>query len=300
MSETPAIARPRFIDGLGELQGDYDAILCDVWGVVHNGREAFPDAVEALSRFRRGGGVVVLITNAPRPNGDVARMLDRLGARREAYDAIVTSGDVTAHLIAEREGQKIFHLGPDRDNGLFDIAAKMMARPPLFSSGDDADYILCTGLFDDAVETPADYEARLSALVARHTPFLCANPDIVVQRGGDLVYCAGALAKLYEELGGEVVYAGKPHPPIYVDAMAAVRSRLPAASAERTLAIGDALQTDIAGATAAGLDALFILGGIHGQELGVGEDDAPDSGAALRIFSREGLQPRYVATALRP
>jgi HAD superfamily hydrolase (TIGR01459 family) len=277
--------------GLGEIAGRYDVVLSDIWGVVHNGRESFAAATDALARFRRGGGTVVLITNAPRPSAPIRAQLDHLKVPREAFDDMVTSGDVTIELIVARGSAPVHHIGPPRDLSLFEAAARSSgAPPPPLVPLDQAEYVLCTGLFDDEREVPGDYDAAFSAMRARDLPFICANPDLVVQRGEDLIYCAGALAQRYEAMGGAAIYAGKPHPPIYAQALklAGVLRGRPVEDA-RVLAIGDAMRTDVAGAVARGIDVLFVTAGIHGEEL---HGDRPMAAAALEQFSaRFGLWP---------
>ncbi|HXF53635.1 MAG TPA: TIGR01459 family HAD-type hydrolase [Hyphomicrobiaceae bacterium] len=235
-----------------------DAFVCDIWGVIHNGVAAYPRAIEACLKFRETGGIVVLLSNAPRPSKAVEIQLAGLGVSRTVYDAVVTSGDLTRRLIAEREGVSLFHLGPERDRGLFDGLDVSLVE------ADAAQLIVCSGLFDDTREGPADYRPRLSALAARRLPMICANPDIVVERGDRLVYCAGALASLYEELGGNVIYAGKPHAPVYdmvCEIIASLKGRpVPRA---RMLAIGDGIRTDIAGALGAGMRAVFVASAVH-------------------------------------
>jgi HAD superfamily hydrolase (TIGR01459 family) len=278
------------IDGLGALSGRYDAILCDIWGVLHNGRDAFAPASAALAAFRRAGGTVALITNAPRPNPVIRDQALHFGVAPEAFDAVVTSGDVTLEMIVARGAAPLHHIGPPRDLALIAAAAERGVTPALVEP-EDAAYVLCTGLFDDSRETPADYAARFDALIARGAPMVCANPDLVVHRGHKLVYCAGALAELYQALGGETVYAGKPYPPIYhasLERIAALRGA-PVAPG-RVLAIGDALRTDLAGAAAVGLDALFVADGIHRDEF-YGPEAAPD--ALQRLLAP--LTPRPVA-----
>ena len=203
-----------FIERFEPLARDYDVLLCDVWGVIHNGLAAFPAACEALTRFRARGGTAILITNAPRPGEAVARILDRLGVPRDAYDAITSSGDVTRGIVASRLAETVFHLGPERDLSIFTGLDVKFARL------ESADYVVCSGLFDDTTETPESYRDMLAAMRARSLFMVCANPDIVVERGDTLVYCAGALADAYAALGGEVLYCGKPHAPIYDAALA--------------------------------------------------------------------------------
>jgi HAD superfamily hydrolase (TIGR01459 family) len=282
---------PPFIEHFSTLAPRFDVALCDVWGVVHNGVTAFPPACDALARFRGGGGTVMLITNAPRPGEIVARFLDRLQVPRAAYDGIVSSGDVTRNVIADRRGQNIFHLGPERDHSIFDDLD--VRRVPLES----ADYAVCTGLFDDNVETPDDYRDLLGRMRARALFMVCANPDVVVERGDRLVYCAGAIADLYAELGGEVLYAGKPHRPIYARALALAESkRGRPVGAERVIAIGDSVRTDLTGAAAMGFAFLFVTAGIHAEELGARDD--PDPAALREIFAAAEVVPNAVMRRL--
>jgi len=283
---------PQLIERFAPLARDYDVLLCDVWGVVHNGVAAFAPAGEALSRFRAGGGTVILITNAPRPGATVERILGRLGVPRHAYDAITSSGDVTRGIVKERLGERVFHLGPPRDRPIF-AGLEVNFAPP-----ETADYVVCSGLFDDSTETPEDYRALLAAMRARALFMVCANPDIVVERGDTLVYCAGALADAYAELGGEVLYCGKPHAPIYRAALGDAAARRGGAPPplRRVLAIGDSVRTDLKGAAAFGIDCLFVLSGIHAEEFG--GRDAPDLSSLDAIFKAAGVAPRAVARRL--
>jgi HAD superfamily hydrolase (TIGR01459 family) len=275
-----------FIEHFEPLARDYDVLFCDVWGVIHNGIAAFPAACDALLRFRERGGSAILITNAPRSGDAVARILDRLGVPREAYDAITSSGDVTRGIVAKRVGQRVFHLGPPRDTSIF--AGLDVTFAPLAS----ADYVVCSGLFDDTTETPDSYRATLAEMRARSLLMVCANPDIVVERGDTLVYCAGALADAYAGLGGEVLYCGKPYAPIYETALATAsvaRAGQPVVR-KRLLAIGDSVRTDLKGADAFGLDYLFVTSGIHAEEYGSRE--APDLAALNAIFADARVRPK--------
>jgi HAD superfamily hydrolase (TIGR01459 family) len=281
----------RRIAGLREIADGYDVLLSDVWGVVHNGRESFSAATSALAEFRRRCGAVVLITNAPRPSAPIRAQLDELRVPRAAYDAIVTSGDVTAGLIAARGAAPVHHIGPQRDMSLLaDAAALSEGEPARLVALEEAEYVLCTGLFDDQTETPADYEPLLGVMRERGLTMICANPDLVVQRGDRLIYCAGAIAERYEQMGGAAIYAGKPYPPIYreaIDRALAIRGN-PIEDA-RILAIGDAMRTDVAGAVRRGLDCLFVTQGIHREEL---PGDKSLEAEALEQFSlRHGLRP---------
>ena len=248
----------KLLTGLSEIAANYDTLICDVWGVLHNGATAFPAACAALKTFREKHGRVVLLSNAPRPPSDLEIQFERFGVPLDCYDTIVTSGGAAREDLARRAGHgglAMLHLGPERDHSLF--AGLNIERTDAAA----AEIVLCTGPYDDETEGPDDYVDRLAGLKARGLTMLCANPDLVVQRGGKLVYCAGSLAKAYEAIGGTVVYYGKPHLPIYEHVRAA------AAGAPRPLAIGDGLATDIKGANAAGIDALFIADGIHGEDI---------------------------------
>jgi HAD superfamily hydrolase (TIGR01459 family) len=288
---------PILTDHFSTLAPHYDAVLSDVWGVVHNGVAATPPACEALTRFREKGGSVVLISNAPRPGAQVRKFLDHLKVPHSAYDAIVTSGDVTRDVVAQRAGQRFYLIGPERDHSIF---AGLDISP--FSTPQEAQYVVCTGLFEDEVETPNDYRERLAQLRARNLFMLCANPDLVVERGHKLVYCAGALADLYAELGGEVYYAGKPYRPLYDMALAETASARAARKLggevplNRVLAIGDSVRTDLKGAHDLGVDCLFVTAGIHAEELG--HRDEPDLAALGNIFKDAGHAPKAVTRRL--
>ncbi len=276
-------APPRFVHGVGEMAQHYDVILCDVWGVVHNGVTHFSNATDALSRFRDKGGTVILLTNAPRPRQRVAAFLDGLGVPHAAYDGIVTSGDVTVSLILERGDLPLAHIGPAQDVSLFAEAERLAGKPLRLTPIEEAAYVVCIGLNDAERETPADYEPRLRLVRVRDLEFICANPDIVVEVGERLVYCAGALAEAYMEMGGKVTQAGKPYPAIYERALAlAAQLRGGKLDRSRILAIGDSAQTDIKGAQDQGLATLFVTSGIHRAELH--RESAALDAAALRQF----------------
>lgn len=273
------------------LAANYDVALSDVWGVTHNGVSAFPEACDALVRYRAGGGTVILITNAPRRGEAVSRQLDQFGVPRDAYDEIVSSGDVTCGVMAERPGQSVFHLGPQRDISIFDGLGIR------FAPVEEADYVVCTGLFNDEVETAESYRDMLGFMRRRALFMICGNPDVVVERGDRLVYCAGAVADLYRSLGGDVLYAGKPYPPIYEMALAkAEKKRGAKAPRSRVLAIGDSVRTDLKGAATFGIDCLFITAGIHAEELG--GRDTPDLRRLAGIFADAGIVARAVARTL--
>ncbi|WP_457798480.1 TIGR01459 family HAD-type hydrolase [Methylocystis sp. S23] len=287
--------RIREISGLHELADRYDAILCDVWGVLIDGRKHFPRAADALRRFRAQGGRVVLITNASRPDAEVRRQLLGLGLPEDAFDDLVSAGELTCREIVARKGQACHHLGPPRDDGLFEEAGRRLGAPVRRVAPEEADYVVCTGLFAEREEIPQDYDERLAALKARNLTMLCANPDIVVAIGDDIVYCAGALAERYAALGGEVLMFGKPHAPIY----AAARARLaalpggPVADA-RIVAIGDGAFTDLAGAGRAGFDCVFVTDGVHVAELRP-DGDGVDHAALERLAAAAGARPVALA-----
>lgn len=276
---------PTPVSGLSEIAPRYDAVLCDIWGVVHNGRSAHPDACQALTRFRGTGRPVVLISNAPRQSSAVIDQLDRLGVPREAWTAVVTSGDATRSALAERRSGPVWAIGPERDRTLYD------GLDLRFSDAEAAAFICCTGPYDDAAETGEDYRERLRDPARRGLVMICANPDRVVQVGDRLIACAGALADVYQDLGGTVIMAGKPFAPIYDLALAAVGPVEPG----RVLAIGDGVVTDVLGANAQNLDCLFVAAGIHAEELAGGRD--PD--LARRLLDAQGAHAAWLAPDLR-
>ena len=282
---------PPLIPHFSALAADYDLVLCDVWGVVHNGVAAWPAACDALMRARAKGASVVYITNSPRPSEQVSRQLERMHVPRETYDAIVSSGDVTRAVIKARPRQVPFHLGPERDASVF--AGLDVRLAPL----ETADYVVCTGLVDDETETPQDYRATLERMIARKLFMVCGNPDVVVERGDKLVYCAGALADMYQTMGGEALYAGKPYKPIYEMALQLGKQ---AAGRDiglgRVLAIGDSVRTDLKGARTMGIDFLFITSGIHAEE--VGGRERPDATALGSVFAAAGDMPKAVMRQL--
>jgi HAD superfamily hydrolase (TIGR01459 family) len=282
---------PKLAAGLSELAPRYDVLLCDVWGVIHNGREAFPRACDALALFKAERGPVILISNAPRPCDGVVAQLDALGVPRGAWTQVVTSGDATRAFLAERAPGPAWAIGPERDAPLYDGLGLAFSEP------EAARFISVTGPYDDENDEPADYRDRFIGCVARDLEMICANPDIVVQRGPKLVYCGGALAQLYESLGGRVAMAGKPYPAIYELALAEAASRLPQAlDLRRVLCIGDGLPTDVRGANARGLDILFIGDGIHRAET-VGPDGLILA-AVEDLLRQEGLQATWAMADL--
>lgn len=275
------------LDSIAEVAASSDVWLVDIWGVMHNGVRPYASAVDACIEFRRRGGSVILVSNSPRPRDGVVRQLDDIGVSKDAYDGAVTSGDVTRRLIAAWRGRTIRHIGPERDALLF--AGFDVTRGAL----ETADVAVVTGLFDDERETPDDYSDELAALKARELTMICANPDIKVERGGRVIYCAGALAHAYEQIGGRVLTAGKPHAPIYDAAMAlATDLRGVAPLRERVIAIGDGVKTDIAGAAGYGLRSIFVASAVDVKR---GE---PLTDAAARLFAGASGAPIGAMRAL--
>lgn len=285
---------PSVIPGLSHIADQYDAILCDVWGVIHNGRESFPEACEALARFGRERGPVVLISNVPRPSRFVLKQLEDLKVPNDVWSGFVASGDATFAELVKRAPGPAWAIGPDRDDGLYEGSGVEILREP-----EGAAFISCTGLFDDDTEEPADYRAGLAACAARGLEMICANPDLVVQKGDKMIWCAGALADLYEELGGKVLMAGKPFAPIYELSYAeAHRLAGRAVAKDRILAIGDGVRTDVAGANRQGLDLLFVAGGIHAAEL-AGPDGVMSASRVDSMLADAGAHARWAAPDLR-
>ena len=225
----------------------------------------------------------------------------KLGVPPEAFDSVVTSGDVTIGLMERQVSDRVLHIGPERDLSLFDAAMEATGAQPKLVSLEDAQYALCTGLRNDETETPDDYEPELQAMAVCGMAMICANPDIVIHRGDTLVYCAGALARRYEELGGSVIYAGKPHAPIYDRALVLVEQvRGASVDKRRVLAIGDGMKTDILGATRAGLDALFVAGGIHRSLHGEDPASPADPTELQRLCDESAVWPAAAIPLLRP
>ncbi|MAK62515.1 MAG: TIGR01459 family HAD-type hydrolase [Ponticaulis sp.] len=280
----------QFPQSLTEIHDRYDAIFCDVWGVIHNGRRAFDDACDALANFRRAGKPVILITNAPVQARDVERLFEPIGVRRDCYNAIASSGDATRLVLKDRAPGPAYRLGVNdkwrSDDGLFeDLGLE-------FAGVDEAEFIIAMGLDDPENDNPDDYRDLLIRLQSRNLTMVCANPDIQVRVGNDLQWCAGALARIYEELGGEVIYPGKPHDAIYELARRHLSriSERPAAE-HRILAIGDGPGTDILGAMNQNLDSLYVGTGINMSETNF-EDDTRN------LFSRYGVMATYAMPGL--
>jgi HAD superfamily hydrolase (TIGR01459 family) len=284
---------------LAAISGRYRALFCDLWGCVHNGVAVFPEAAAALQAFRAAGGKVILVTNAPRPKAPVEQQLARLGMPRDAWDDIATSGEAAQYgMLTGAVGRRVHHIGAEKDLPFFtefsaDLARLAATEPhiervPLAQ----AEGIVCTGLFDDETETPDDYRATLLLAKAKGLRLLCANPDIVVDLGHKRLWCAGAIAQAYDAMGGESLYFGKPHPPIYDLA----RRRLAALDTDigdaEILAIGDGWDTDIRGAVAEGLDTLFLSGGLLASRFGP-DPRRPDTRLLTDWLDAQDIAPAY-------
>jgi len=287
----PDVTALRFADRLHDLTKDVDVILSDVWGVIHDGVHGFPEACKALQTFRAQGGTVIMITNAPRPADSVQRQLRKMDISDETYDAIVSSGDLTRSFVASRLEQPLLQIGPERDNPMF------RGLDVKFTTLENAEYIVCTGPYDDEVETEENYRGMMEEALKRNLTLVCANPDMVVERGHRLITCAGAIAELYRSLGGEVIFYGKPHRPIYDRALElAAEKRGGATPSSRILAIGDSVRTDLTGANLMGLDCLFLTRGIHSADFeGL---DIADEFAVRRLFG-ENKPPRVLMRDLK-
>ena len=278
------------IGGISEVAADYELFIFDLWGVVHDGVAVYPDAAECLRRLRQTGARVVLLSNAPRPSNSVAGHLAEMGVARDLYDWLLTSGEATANALAALDPQPAyFHLGPERNRSALDACGGR--EVPL----EAAELILCTGLFDDEVDQAADYAEMLRGAIARKLPLICANPDLVVMRGDQMVPCAGAVAALYEELGGDVQRFGKPYPEIF-DRLFAASPQIPR---DRAVMVGDALATDIQGARRAGIDAIWITGGIHADDVGWRPDGQFDAEKMCQFAEQAGEGPRAALSCLQ-
>lgn len=277
-----------FVESFEDIAERYDLILCDVWGVLHDGLKAFSAAGDALTRFRERGGRVVLVSNAPRPGWLVVRQLDQFGVPKSAYDDVRTSGDLSRAIVAENGTKAFHHIGPERDLGLF------RGLDGRATTIDEAEYVVCTGLFDDETETAADYADTLATMRERDLPMICANPDLVVERGHRLIVCAGAIAAAYEDIGGRTITPGKPHRPIYEAALSRGEELLGRpVDRKRALGVGDAIRTDVAGGRGAGIDTLLVARGIHAVELGASHEGI-DAAFAVKWAAAQEASPTFV------
>ena len=288
----------RIVESLAEVAENYDAVLCDLWGCLHNGLTAFPEAVEALRGFRAGGGKVVLLTNAPRARAEVAKQLVRFNVPDDCWDTIATSGDsARAAMFRGVVGQKVWFMGHDFDLTFFE-PLKLIENPADIRrvSLDEAEGIVCCGPFDPQADPSVNRPEFLYAK-QKGLKLLCANPDIVVDRGEKREWCAGALAELYEEMGGETLYFGKPHPPIYDLARQRLAQLGNAVPDSRILAIGDGIGTDVKGALGEDIDVMFITGGLAAAETRT--ERQPDAAALQAFVDKAKMTPTYAIGYLR-
>jgi HAD superfamily hydrolase (TIGR01459 family) len=287
------------VRSLDDIDPGYRVLYCDLWGCLHDGVRVFPAAAAALERFRAAGGTVALITNSPRPAASVARQLESLGCPRSAWDLVVSSGDAAqAAMVAGRFGRRVHHIGPERDLVFFEDERGRpfdIERLPL----EAAEGIVCTGLFDDRIETPDDYRATILYAKTKGLKLLCANPDVIVDVGDRRIYCAGAIAEAYAEAGGRSYYFGKPHPPIYALAREKLVAMGVAVQPDEILCVGDGIATDVAGAMGEGLDVLFVSGGLAAEETATTPDAGPDPARLDRFLTAARMSPRYAIAYVR-
>ncbi|MDP0925870.1 TIGR01459 family HAD-type hydrolase [Paracoccus onubensis] len=287
----------RIIGNLSQIGSEYEALFCDLWGCLHNGKQPYPAAVSALQDYRRQGGRVCLMTNAPRPKQYVIAQLERMGVPGDAWDLVVSSGDAAQDaMFAGAVGRKVWHIGTSKDDGFFDDIPADWTDAPTVSrvSLEEAEGIVVTGPFDEENEVPEDYRGRLTQARERGLKLLCANPDVVVDMGETRIYCAGALAELYGDMGGESLYFGKPHPPIYERA----RRLMDLGDSARVLVVGDGIRTDVLGAQQEALDCLFVTGGLAAQAFGPDVEN-PDEELLREWLSAHQMTPKYSIGRLR-
>ena len=279
---------PKILTGFAEIAADYDAVLCDIWGVLHNGRAPFDGVDDALEAYRNQGGKVLLLSNAPRPGETALKRLDTIGNRKTSYDGILTSGDATRAKLTElgQSGKSCCHIGPEKDA---DLIAGLDIE---FTEIERADVVLFSGMYDDMTESPQDYQSLLTEMQARGLPMICPNPDRTVQFGDKVIYCAGAVAELYETIGGQVIWMGKPYPVVYARAHTMLQD-MTGRDAPRVLAIGDGPKTDIPGAAAAGIDALFITGGLASAMAGASGAKLDTAEDIAAVLAEENTQSAY-------
>ncbi len=288
----------RIINSLSEISTNYDALFVDLWGCVHNGVEAIPSAVRALQEYRQGGGIVILVTNSPRPRAGVSKQLVHFKVPEDAYDAIATSGDsARSAMYRGVVGNNVWHYGPVTDSRFFDPLDILenpveINRVPLA----EASGIVCTGPFD-AQADPETWRPDLEIALERGLKLLCANPDIVVDRGDVREWCAGAVAKMYTEMGGESLYFGKPHAPIYDLARRRLHKLGNKINDDQILAIGDGILTDVKGGIDEGIDSLFISGGLAAAETKT--INQPDELSLNTYIQREKMNPTFTIGHLR-
>ena len=291
---------PLVIKNLNDLRNQYSILFCDVWGCVHNGIEAFKSADSALTSFRKSGGTVVLVTNAPRPAKAVQRQLDRIGLSDGSYDYIVTAGDAALEFIKKNDlGEKIYHIGPAKDKSFFDaLFSNSVTRVFSLTPPRRANFIVCTGLFNDQIDTPENYESILVHAKAQKLPMICTNPDIFVDFGEKRLFCAGALALRYKEIGGQVYSFGKPFDEIYDFARNLLREKNVLINDTEILCIGDGIHTDIKGANNQKIQSLFIANGLEKENL-INEDGLLDESKLEQFLKEKSEKPDFVIENLK-
>jgi HAD superfamily hydrolase (TIGR01459 family) len=287
---------PSFLAGLQAIADDYDGFILDLWGCLHDGIRAYPEAPACLKALKARGKRICLLSNAPRRIASVVQRIEPMGLTGDLYDHLLSSGEATWRALAKRAdpwhaalGQRCWHMGPAKDNDVHEGTGLTLVGGPA-----DADFVLATGIHHPS-ETVAEHEAALAAARARGLPMICANPDLVVMVGDAMQICAGSFARRYEELGGQVFYHGKPHAPVY----GVCFELLGIADRRRILAVGDSLRTDIAGANAAGIDSLLITGGIHAEEFAHAADGTTDRSLVMAAIAREGQRPTAIIPSFR-
>ncbi|WP_448203979.1 TIGR01459 family HAD-type hydrolase [Azospirillum sp. sgz302134] len=284
------------LSGLASVIDRYDGVILDLWGVIHDGEQAYPGAADCLDRLRAAGKVICLLSNAPRRTGGVIRKLEGMGIGRERYHHVLTSGEATYEALRRRDdpwhaalGRRLFHIGPDRDQDVY-LGLDYTVVP----SPEEADFVLNTGIVEFG-EPLSVYEPALEACRARNLPMVCANPDLIVMVGPQMVICAGTLAQRYEEMGGDAFWHGKPHAPVYDRCL----SLMGITDKRRILAVGDSLRTDVAGANAAGIDVALVTFGIHQEELGGAWGEAVDPAKLAAAAEAAGHTPTFAVPSLR-
>jgi HAD superfamily hydrolase (TIGR01459 family) len=280
----------RALNGLSDVAGEFDAFILDLWGVVHDGASAYPQSAGTLKSLKAAGKKTLLLSNAPRRAYVLVEAMARMGIPRDLYGEVLSSGEATRDALISRTdpffaalGRRAYHLGPERDRSVFDDTGLEIVTDTAA-----ADFVVNTGPdgLDDVVE---DYRAVLKTVRARNLPMVCANPDMLVIREGRPVVCAGALAREYEGMGGQVAYRGKPDPAVYHLAV----QRL-GVDRKRIAVVGDALETDVKGARAADLAAIWCTGGIHAEALGVSYGVPADPAMAAKLAAHEGQTPQAI------
>ena len=291
------------INNFSEISADYDAMFCDLWGCLHNGKKSFKPALAMLKKFKRNGGIVILITNAPRPEFSVKSQIEQMGITTDCYDEIVTSGDAAQESLFSGDfGTNIFHIGPHRDLSFFQLQPSQNNYSSSINlvNFEDAESIVCTGLFNEMKESPADYQELLSKSKIRDLKLLCVNPDLSVDFGDKRLWCAGSIAKAYTDSGGKSVYFGKPHKPIYEIAFKKLKALNQQIEKDRIICIGDGISTDILGGNTNGMDTLFVCSGLARFELKIFNDSSPiDSKTLNHYFKLHRITPTSTIGHLR-